>query len=360
MSTSVQNTKYGRIFQELSARIQNGGLAPGEQLPVSRELAEQYQTSILTVRQAIAELVKNGLVYSVQGKGVFVAAPSSYVAAEARTIHFLGATSHSDIGEDQFLGTLLLHLSELAYSQNTNVTVALMPRHQSLWDYFRSGIAPSMRNGIIINTNQEPPEELQKIFRSEKIPYALIPYQTIPGVPQVCSDGAQAWRAGLNHLHRLGHKDILVLVNSEAMPTILEFAREIFGADFPPERILPVTPWEERSGAQAFQLARRMNLNFTAIFSFGDCATQGVIHELNLQGVNIPDDVSLLTYDRYPQQDRERLFQLSGYQQNIRGMARALLNLLAEERDGGVAICRETLIPMDFISGNSCILNPHL
>jgi len=65
--------KYYRVkrqFLELTAK-----LAPGSPVPPERELAEQYTTSRTTVRQALGELVAEGRLLRVQGKGTFVAAP---------------------------------------------------------------------------------------------------------------------------------------------------------------------------------------------------------------------------------------------------------------------------------------------
>jgi GntR family transcriptional regulator len=50
-------------------------LAPGSLLPAERELANQFGTSRTTVRQALTELVAEGRLRRVHGRGTFVAAP---------------------------------------------------------------------------------------------------------------------------------------------------------------------------------------------------------------------------------------------------------------------------------------------
>lgn len=53
-------------------KITSGEWQPGDLIPSERELGEQYGISRMTARQAITELVNEGLFYREQGKGTFV------------------------------------------------------------------------------------------------------------------------------------------------------------------------------------------------------------------------------------------------------------------------------------------------
>ena len=54
-------------------RIERGELEPDQRLPSEREFCDQLGVSRITVRQALSELTRDGLVRSVPGKGTFVA-----------------------------------------------------------------------------------------------------------------------------------------------------------------------------------------------------------------------------------------------------------------------------------------------
>ncbi len=56
------------ILREKIAR-----LTPGDAIPSESELCQAYEISRTTVRKAIGDLIQEGLVYTVQGKGAFVA-----------------------------------------------------------------------------------------------------------------------------------------------------------------------------------------------------------------------------------------------------------------------------------------------
>jgi len=66
---------YKQLVAYFKEKIEAGEWAVGEQIPSERELCKQFDVSRITVRQAIAEAEKEGLLQAVQGKGTFVAKP---------------------------------------------------------------------------------------------------------------------------------------------------------------------------------------------------------------------------------------------------------------------------------------------
>ena len=66
---------YYQLKSILSEQIRQGAYQPDELLPSENQLCEMYGVSRATVRKAFAELANEGLVYTVKGKGTFVAKP---------------------------------------------------------------------------------------------------------------------------------------------------------------------------------------------------------------------------------------------------------------------------------------------
>lgn len=64
--------RYPQIADDLRVRILSGELTPGTQLPVQTDLEAEYRASTQTVRNALAVLAKEGLIYSIDKIGVFV------------------------------------------------------------------------------------------------------------------------------------------------------------------------------------------------------------------------------------------------------------------------------------------------
>lgn len=63
---------YLIIENDIKAAINNGSFKSGDLIPSENELKEKYNVSRMTVRQALNNLVNEGLLFRHQGKGTFV------------------------------------------------------------------------------------------------------------------------------------------------------------------------------------------------------------------------------------------------------------------------------------------------
>ena len=66
---------YERVRQAIATSISDGTYVPGDRLPSEARLAEELGVNRLTVRRAIEELARAGVVESRQGSGTYVSAP---------------------------------------------------------------------------------------------------------------------------------------------------------------------------------------------------------------------------------------------------------------------------------------------
>ena len=77
MEIIIRNTTnapiYEQIYSQLKAQIIAGALSPGEALPSIRALAKDLKISVITTKRAYEELEAQGFLYTVAGKGCFVA-----------------------------------------------------------------------------------------------------------------------------------------------------------------------------------------------------------------------------------------------------------------------------------------------
>jgi GntR family transcriptional regulator len=66
--------KYEEIAEDIRNGILSGKYNPNEQLPLEKEMCEQYGVSRITIKKAVDELVTQGLVIKRRGSGTFVKA----------------------------------------------------------------------------------------------------------------------------------------------------------------------------------------------------------------------------------------------------------------------------------------------
>lgn len=68
---AIGELKHERVRRQLQALAQHA-LRPGDALPGERQLEEQFGVSRITVRRAISDLVREGVLVRLKGKGTFV------------------------------------------------------------------------------------------------------------------------------------------------------------------------------------------------------------------------------------------------------------------------------------------------
>ncbi len=69
---------YTQLREQLRARILDGTYPPASRLPSESELVQRLGVSRITVRQALGDLQKEGMIYKLHGKGTFVARPKAF------------------------------------------------------------------------------------------------------------------------------------------------------------------------------------------------------------------------------------------------------------------------------------------
>jgi GntR family transcriptional regulator len=75
---SVLTPLYSQIRETLRHRILDGTYAPHTQMPSESQMMAAFNVSRITIRQALGDLQKEGLIFKVMGKGSFVARPKAF------------------------------------------------------------------------------------------------------------------------------------------------------------------------------------------------------------------------------------------------------------------------------------------
>ncbi len=82
VSNACDRPIYEQIYTQIKAAILRGECREGDALPSIRALAKELRISVITTKRAFDDLERDGFIYSVQGKGSFVAAKNRELVRE--------------------------------------------------------------------------------------------------------------------------------------------------------------------------------------------------------------------------------------------------------------------------------------
>ena len=223
---AIRMPKYYQVKRQLLDLT--ASMSPGSPVPPERELARQYETSRTTVRQALAELVIEGRLLRMQGKGTFVAKPKVAQLLELAS-YTEGMRQHGlhpqtrilEVGyvtADEHLAGLLgirpggralrLHRLRLADGEPMSIDTSHLParrfpglrkqleRHASLYETLRTDFGIHLAEAEeTIETVLADPHDAQLLGVDPGIPLLLLSRHAIDSTGHPV-EWAQSWYRG--------------------------------------------------------------------------------------------------------------------------------------------------------------------
>jgi LacI family transcriptional regulator len=279
----------------------------GQQFWTEAVLIKQFKVSQVTVRRALSDLSSEGVLHRQVAKGTFVRkGPRN---ASVQSVAFKIGVFLPE-WDSPVLSGMLEHLNEACWEKDCRLQVFHTRKGQKVSDAYHTLDFSPQEGGIVLYGNmQRATRELYEAlqmrgYRTVNIDECRDDYpRAYIGV-----DNALAMKLGLEHLSKLGHRRILLMVNEPEENSAIVARREAFEATCEQMDIEGTifhcgTRSFESSHQMAYQKMEElwaMRPHPTAIFAVSDSGALAAMRWFAERDIRVPRDVSLLGFDNDP------------------------------------------------------------
>lgn len=324
--------KYQQVKEIVREEISKRKLKPGDRIPPEERIAEKYEVSLGTVRQAMAELVNEGLIYKEQGKGTFVAEKKK---EKTFTIGLL----LTDIG-NPFFSQLARSIQEKAHLLKYSVV------YYSTNDQL-SRVAESINmlikrrvDGVILVPilKKKREEELIQKLKENDIPFVYLDrYLNKPTSDYIITDNFSGVRQGMEYLISLGHKRIGCIsaqpyVRMKQRVKAYEKIVKEYNLVTEDSLVQISDLLDDKGGYDAVNKLFSIKNRPTAIFATNDIIAIGAYKAAKDRGIKIPQDLSLVGFDDIETSSHLEV-PLTTISQPINKMGEMAVKVLAEKSE---------------------------
>lgn len=354
-------TPAGKAAHYLRERIRTGRLAVGDRLAPERDLADQFNISRGTVRQALKLLEKERLIVSQQGRGTFVSTPVFSPEVETKT-PMLGVLVYE---KEYYFGAVLQpasrHSSTRGYMLTTGSNETEETENQHVEAFLRWGI-----RGVIMAPNPagHSTQAYDRLVQ-KNVPVVLLD-TLLPDREEdfVSVDNRKGTALAVRHLVELGHRRIAYIghcdcVDLPCRPERLGGFRDAckhYGLNLPEEWCIE-TGYDD--SIPRIQGILKTENRPTAFVTYSDHWAVTVIRAAREMGFKVPADISVVGFDK-SFFGRNYDVPLTTIDPKPEELAKAAVNLLVEkienplERSAYSLLIAPRLVVRDSTSPPSC------
>lgn len=291
-----EEPKHAAINRLIAHQITQGMRLPGSKLPTENQLMEEFGVSRITIRRALQDLSRDGLIVGKQGKGIYVNDSEAALAVNILFVH-AAETSLSH----PYTAGILEGILAFAGRQTPPFRVELCPmpagQYQSPED---TTIEERVNYGRIKGILAMPRIHDMALQRLNKlgVPVVLVGGTGVISLSEdtvyVDADRSQStYELGIRHLRDMGCRKIGLIGPHSERPQKMAAAIRALGVDFPLSQ-LEAGGWGINGGAQATERLLSRCPDLDGIHAAEDLMALGAMHVLWKRGLSIPKDVAVV------------------------------------------------------------------
>jgi DNA-binding LacI/PurR family transcriptional regulator len=300
---------YLQLAETIRRQIRSGHLKPQDRLQPELDIASQYDVSRGTVRQALDQLVREGLLQRTQGKGTYVRAVNR--DRTSLTIGFVVPYLRDTLVNEIIRG------AERAFHEE-NYSMILGHSDSDLDTEVRQvqRLLEGSAEGMILFpvAEQDEQQRLSEIIPPD-FPTVLID-RRVPGlnVDRVLVDNRQGARDAVQHLLDQGHERIACITSPDRPSSIVDriqgyeqamqeaghfplAAVALRGSGSPGDAASNSVPVYSEQELEPVRHLIESDARPTALFCINDFVAIGVMHFLHERGIRVPEDIAIVGFD---------------------------------------------------------------
>ena len=297
--------KYLQLKQEILAWIQSGKLSPNEKIPTEHEIANQFQLSRHTVRQALGELENEGWLYKIQGSGTFVSKPNSIGKQEVKTVAIL--TTYIS---DYIFPHIVRGAEETLREKGYRLLLASTNNDKEKERSHLETMIQQPLSGLIIEPTKSaqgnPNLSYYLALNNLHIPYVMINERYLEmSCPVIKMDDEKGGYLLTEHLIQLGHRRIAGFFKTDDLQGTNRLkgfirAHQEYNLPLSSEHLIVYTTEEKETKpleiARSF-LRQGRGERVTAIVCYNDELAIKILEVIRQLGLHVPDDISIVGFD---------------------------------------------------------------
>ncbi|MFE4713284.1 substrate-binding domain-containing protein [Paenibacillus sp. NPDC056722] len=291
--------KYQMVKDYVLSQIENQEFTMDHRIPSESEFSKLLDVSSITVRKALSELVNEGVIYRVRGKGSFVASQAAVSEKTSNLVAFvisgvdLYDSSYMQImrGIQSFLGKhgckLIVEFVENDFEQERELVLGL--------------IQTELRGLLIYSSDPDAAKSYLGEIRSKSIPFVMLD-RSPSGYPVnvvTCNNHDGAYEA-VEYLIKQGHRKIgFAAYDYHLSPEVDRYngyCNAMSNSSVPLQDSFLFLDKK----LDYVALARLVqNGELTALFCANDKRALEALEQLTALGIRIPDQLSLMGFDDF-------------------------------------------------------------
>jgi GntR family transcriptional regulator of arabinose operon len=302
-----EKPKYQNLKEYIVSVIEDGSMKQNEKMYSENELAEKFAISRHTVRKAIGDLVNDGWLYRVQGKGTFVNNTSPNVSNGNKPSKIIGVMI--SFLNDYIFPTIVQGIEAKLASEGYTIFLSCTYNQHEKEKACLENLLSQNIDGLIVEATKgalpNPNIELYQKLRDKGVPVLFIhgAYNEFE-CSYLAQDDRQAGYIATKHLIDKGHRNIGGIFKfdyKQGHSRFEGFQKAINEAKFSASDNTII--WFDDDDLD-YQLNKDINKKVaamieksTAIVCYNDQIAVRLMEVIKNIGLNVPDDKSLISFD---------------------------------------------------------------